>query len=55
MDPREHDYINEVPKSVILHRVQLEVCVYKKSDISDYRSNNRTFFYKKARHGGSRL
>lgn len=43
MDSRQYGYINEMPNSVTLCCVPVELCVYKKEkDISDRKSNNRT-------------
>lgn len=43
MDARQYGYINEMPNSVTLCYVPVELCVYKKEkDISDHKSNNRT-------------
>lgn len=43
MDSRQYGYINEMPNSVTLCYVPVELCLYKKDkDISDCKSNNRT-------------
>lgn len=43
MDSRQYGDINEMPHSVTLCYVPVELCVYKKEkDISDRKSNNRT-------------
>lgn len=43
MDCSDYDYVNEIPKSVTLYYIKVEVFVAKKSkDISGHRSAERT-------------